>query len=551
MPPTATGPAAAPALPSEPAPGAASEPGDALAPMSARGATPAPGSAPGCRSGSVSAAAGAGTGTGTGTLERFTLPNGLRVVLAPEPGLPVAGVAVHYDVGFRSEPPGRAGFAHLFEHLLFQGGARQDAGSHARAVELAGGRCNAATGPDATDFHQVFPAGSLEHVLALEADRMRGPRLTEETLRTQIGVVTEEIRRNITGRPYGGFPKFALPPLLYRTYPNTHDGYGDTARLGDADLDGCAAFFDRHYAPGNAVLTVAGGFAPAEARRLIARHFAALPARPVPARASFDETEPDMDVCGTHTDPLAPLPAVAVGYRLPDPARDLPGYLAHVLLAAVLEQRLRHRLVLRAGTAVAVTAACGLIGGPFNARHPVTLAVTVTHTDASGADEVLAALDAELAALASAPDPTPAAESAGPWSGSLTGPGGEGRPTSTGPGGEGGPAANGAEDEGALTADGLRLAARPCVSALLRRHDHLLARLRSLGACELLYGDASLHRRLPALLTAVEPAAVIAAARRLRDRPRAVLTLIPGAESGRGTAPGPARPRTRATGATR
>ncbi|MGW3950382.1 M16 family metallopeptidase, partial [Streptomyces sp. NPDC004752] len=411
-------------------------------------------------------------------LRRFTLPNGLRVLLAPEHTGSCVGVAVHYRVGFRSDPPGHSGLAHLLEHLMFQ---RADRADHAHAVELAGGYRNAATGPDATDFHQVGPAGSLESMLAGEADRMRGTGIDGQALRTEKNVVAEEIRRNITSRPYGGFPKFALPRLLYRTFANAHDGYGDAAGLARTTIEQCRDFFAQHYAPGNALLTVVGAFDTSTARRLVAGYFGAVPAGATAVPPHLHEPEPDTELHGRHADPLAPLPATSIGYRLPDPAADLPGYVAHVLLAAVLEVRLRHRLVLEQRAAVAVTAACGLIGGPFEACHPQTLACTITQSAGADQRRAIAAVDAELSALAS-----------------------------------GGP-----------TGEELLVTTRRWVSGQLRRHDSLHTRLRSLGTFELLHGDAALHTRVSRLALATDVADIARAAQRLLAAGRAVLSLSP------------------------
>ncbi|HEX6870304.1 MAG TPA: insulinase family protein, partial [Micromonosporaceae bacterium] len=144
-------------------------------------------------------------------LERLTLPNGLRVVLAPDRSAPVVGVAVVYDVGIRSEPQGRTGFAHLFEHLMFQGSENLEKLAHFRHVQGAGGTFNGSTHLDYTDYYEMLPSNALERALFLEADRMRGPRLTEENLRNQVDVVKEEIRVNVLNRPYGGFPWLKLP----------------------------------------------------------------------------------------------------------------------------------------------------------------------------------------------------------------------------------------------------------------------------------------------------------------------------------------------------
>src|SRR2546423_1904576 len=266
-------------------------------------------------------------------LHRETLSNGLRVVLSPDQSAPVVAVGVHYDVGFRSEPQGRTGFAHLFEHLMFQGSESLEKLAHFRHVQSSGGTFNGSTHPDYTDYFMVLPSAGLERALFLEADRMRAPKLTEENLRNQIDVVKEEIRLNVLNRPYGGFPWILLPPVLYQTFPNAHNGYGDFTDLEQASLDDCANFFDTYYAPANAVLTVAGDITPDGTRALIEKHFGDVPARPAPVRPSFAEPPPAGQLRGEHPDPHAPLPALAIGWRVPDPMDELDGYIASLVLA--------------------------------------------------------------------------------------------------------------------------------------------------------------------------------------------------------------------------
>ena len=131
------------------------------------------------------------------------------MVLAPDAGSGVVGVSVHYDVGFRSEPQGRTGFAHLFEHLMFQGSESLPKLEHFRVVQSSGGIFNGITHTDYTDYFEVLPASALERGLFLEADRMRAPAITAENLANQVDVVSEEIRLNVLNRPYGGFPWIA------------------------------------------------------------------------------------------------------------------------------------------------------------------------------------------------------------------------------------------------------------------------------------------------------------------------------------------------------
>ncbi|SDC98268.1 M16 family metallopeptidase [Actinokineospora iranica] len=417
-------------------------------------------------------------------LHRHTLPNGLRVVLAPDSTSPVVGVSVHYDVGFRSEPEGRTGFAHLFEHLMFQGSESLEKLAHFRHVQSSGGTFNGSTHPDYTDYFEVLPSAALERALFLEADRMRAPKLTEENLRNQIDVVKEEIRLNVLNRPYGGFPWILLPPVLFDTFPNAHNGYGGFEDLEQATVADCAAFFDTYYAPANAVLTVAGDFTVETALALIEKHFGDVPARPRPQRPSFAEPPPAVEIRADHPDPLAPLPAVAIGYRIPDPIDELDSYIAYLVLAGVLTDgdgsRLQQRLVYGDQLVTEVNAGCGMFG-PFEARDPDTFTITAMHTPDVDVDTVLSAIDDELDKLASTP-----------------------------------PAA----------AELAKVTARWAAS-LHKEHDRIVSRTLALGAFELLYGDPSLVYELPDRISAVTPDAVAAAAKALRPDSRAVLTVSP------------------------
>ncbi|GAA2811251.1 pitrilysin family protein [Saccharopolyspora taberi] len=435
-------------------------------------------------------------------LHRVTLPNGLRVVLAPDSAegaaeagrAPVVGVSVHYDVGFRSEPEGRTGFAHLFEHLMFQGSESLEKLAHFRHVQGSGGTFNGSTHQDYTDYYQVLPSAALERALFLEADRMRAPKITEENLRNQVDVVKEEIRLNVLNRPYGGFPWILLPPVLYSTFANAHNGYGDFTDLEDATVDDCAAFFDTFYAPGNAVLTVAGDIDVERTTELVHKHFGDVPAREVRPRPSFAEPHPSGELRGRHEDPHAPLPAVALGYRLPDPVGDLDAYLANVVLAAILSDgdasRLQQRMLHQESLVVDVHAGCGLMGAPLDARDPDSFTLTAIHTPEVGADRVIAAVDEELDKLAT-DGPT--------------------------------------EDELA------RVTAR-WSAGLYREHDRVISRTLDLGSAELLHGRAELISELPRRVAEISAEDVSAAAKALRPDARAVLELEPASDASAGGA---------------
>ncbi|WP_173057959.1 M16 family metallopeptidase [Phytohabitans houttuyneae] len=337
-------------------------------------------------------------------VERRTLDNGLRVVLAPDRSAPVIGVAVVYDVGIRSEPEGRTGFAHLFEHLMFQGSENLEKLAHFRHVQGSGGTFNGSTHLDYTDYYETLPANALERALFLEADRMRGPRLTEENLRNQVDVVKEEIRVNVLSQPYGGFPWLKLPPVMFDTFPNAHDGYGSFDDLESATVADAAEFFKRYYASGNAVLAVAGDLDLAETMEMVERHFGDVPARPAPERPTFAEPDLTSERRESYTDPLAPLPAVAAAWRVPDPINDYAAYLPYVVLAEVLTDgeasRLVERLVLRDRIVTSVAGYMGFMGEPWEVRDPTALLLQAHLPPGGDVDKVLRTVDEELDRLA-------------------------------------------------------------------------------------------------------------------------------------------------------
>jgi zinc protease len=284
-------------------------------------------------------------------LTHHTLDNGLRVLIAPDRTAPVVGVAVLYDVGMRSEPVGRTGFAHLFEHLMFQGSANLEKLEHFRYVQSSGGTFNGSTHVDYTNYHELMPSNALERALFLEADRMLSPRITEENLANQLEVVKNEIRVNVMNRPYGGFPWLMLPAVLFDSFANSHNGYGDFEDLESATVEDARDFFTRYYAPANAVLAVAGDLDVAETIGFIETHFGGIKKRRAPKRPNFAEPPLSGERRSMHEDKHAPIPAVAIGYRVPDPVRSLETHLAGVLLAEVLtdgdssrlQQPRRHR----------------------------------------------------------------------------------------------------------------------------------------------------------------------------------------------------------------
>ncbi|MFZ0491697.1 MAG: pitrilysin family protein [Acidimicrobiia bacterium] len=331
------------------------------------------------------------------------LSNGLRVVALPDSSSPVVAVSVLYDVGFRSEPEGRSGFAHLFEHMMFQGSKRVPKGEFDRLVLGNGGVENGMTTPDYTAYYEVLPSTAIDLALFLEADRMHSLVLDQENLDNQRAVVQEEIRLNVLNRPYGKFPWIQLPELMFDTYPNAHDGYGSFEDLDAADLADIKRFFRRFYTPANAVLSLCGDVDPEETFRMAERHFGGIGGGRRPRRPSFAEPIADGVRRGEVTDPFAPAPALALGYRVPDPIRDLGGVLALDIFGTVLTDgvasRLERRLVQRDGLVTAVDAWIGESpgwGGPFEMRDPTRFQISTHYPRLQDGDQIVRAIDEEV-----------------------------------------------------------------------------------------------------------------------------------------------------------
>ncbi|MFG2986780.1 M16 family metallopeptidase [Streptomyces sp. NPDC048258] len=313
-----------------------------------------------------------------------TLANGLRIVAQRVRGASGVGVSVNYRVGFRTEKPTRSGFAHLFEHMMFQGSRNTAAGEHFASVQACGGIVNGNTFPDSTDYYQVVPGAALRMVLELEADRMGFLTISPDLLATQRNVVKEEIRLQVTGKPYGGFPWTVLPGVMFERWENTHNGFGELADLDAATAEDCADFFRTYYAPGNAVLAMCGDLAPEQAVAAARTAFAHVPARPVPAPPDLHEPAPAGERRATHHDALAPQPALALGARLPDARHDVRGYAAHVALAHLLttgnHARLRTALI---PFGAKVDSATGYFG-PMTVTHPDTFVIVAHHRAGQG-----------------------------------------------------------------------------------------------------------------------------------------------------------------------
>src|SRR5690606_18187 len=214
--------------------------------------------------------------------ERLRLDNGLQVVLSPDPAVPVVAVNLWYRVGSRDERPGRTGFAHLFEHMMFQGSAHVPETAHFALIERAGGSLHGSTCLDRTNYDETLPARYLELALWLESDRMGWllPAMTQEKLDNQRDVVKNERRWRVDNQPYGDWDERLQAMVYPPEHPYHHSVIGSMEDLDAATLEDVEAFFRTYYAPNNAVLTVCGAFDPARARELIERYFGEIPPGP-------------------------------------------------------------------------------------------------------------------------------------------------------------------------------------------------------------------------------------------------------------------------------
>ncbi|HEX9167233.1 MAG TPA: pitrilysin family protein [Gemmatimonadales bacterium] len=276
--------------------------------------------------------------------ERYTLPNGLTIILAPDRTTQVVAVNVWYDVGSRNEVRGRTGFAHLFEHMMFQGSANVKKGEYMQLVERAGGELNGSTTEDRTNYFQVLPSNRLNLGLWLEADRMRSLAITKENFENQRETVKEERRLRVDNQPYTGAIFEGMYALADSAacFPYSHSVIGSMDDLNAAQVPDVQAFFDLYYAPNNAILTVTGDFDVAEAKGLIEQYFGGIARGKEPPAVSCSQPFGTGKISRPWPDSKATVPGVLVAYRVPEYRHgDTP---ALDLLATILGQGESSRL---------------------------------------------------------------------------------------------------------------------------------------------------------------------------------------------------------------
>ena len=266
-------------------------------------------------------------------IEEFTLANGLRVVLSPDSAIPVVSVAVYYNVGSRNEKEGRTGFAHLFEHMMFQGSENVPKAAHFQYIFNAGGTMNGTTSTERTNYFETLPSNHLPLALWLESDRMRSLKVTQENLDNQRNAVQEEKRLRYDNQPYvNAFLR--MNELIFANPANAHSTIGSMEDLDSATIDDIKEFFRIYYAPNNAVLTVVGDFDNDEARALVDKYFGNIPAQPVPPPVDVSEPEAVAIREETFHDLLAPAPAFVLGWKIPE--RRTPDFYALSLAGSLL-----------------------------------------------------------------------------------------------------------------------------------------------------------------------------------------------------------------------
>ncbi len=319
------------------------------------------------------------------------LPNGLRVVLAPRDRIPLAHVALQYRVGSSYETPGRSGFAHLFEHMMFQGSAQVKKSEHGLLIDQAGGQWNASTNKDRTHYFETVPSHFLELALWLEADRMASLAVTEENFENQRRTVIEEKKQSYDNQPYG-LAHLRFDELAYSNWAYAHPIIGSVQDLEEATIADAVDFHRRFYGPGNAVLVLTGDFEVDPALTLVQRHFG--PIEDGTTREMPDLSEPAQSHRKVEEleDNLALLPAIGIAFHMPE--LDSPDFYALSMLSLLLAEgdssRLYQRFVYDNNWIT------GLYAGPNQHRGPGLFRIWFQVQQGATPDRLLAALDEEL-----------------------------------------------------------------------------------------------------------------------------------------------------------
>lgn len=333
----------------------------------------------------------------------YKLDNGLKVVLSPDKTAPIVTVGVYYNIGFRIEPKNRTGFAHLFEHMMFQGSKNLGKMEFIKLVQENGGVLNGSTRFDFTNYFEVLPAHKLQTALWAEADRMRGLDITQDNLTNQQGVVKNEVKVNVLNQPYGGFPWLDMPQYANENWYNAHNFYGDLKDLDSANLKDVHAFFKTYYAPNNAAIAVSGDFSIEEAKKWIEEYFGNIPSATIPPIPDLSEPKQQKEKRFVKEDPLAKKPAIAVAYKMPE--RNTPEYYAMGLIDQMLLQgndsKLYELLVQKKGYTSNVSGGINYLGNMFNYNGPMLWMADLIYDSTVSPDAIIAQFDTAIAQIQS------------------------------------------------------------------------------------------------------------------------------------------------------
>jgi predicted Zn-dependent peptidase len=334
-------------------------------------------------------------------VEYLKLDNGLKVVLSADHTAPTVVVAVYYNIGFRIEPKDRTGFAHLFEHMMFQGSENLGKMEFIKLVQSNGGVLNGSTRFDFTNYFEIMPAHKLETALWAEADRMRGLDITQENLTNQQEVVKNEVKVNVLNQPYGGFPWLDMPQYANQNWYNSHNFYGDLKDLDSAKLEDVNQFFKTYYSPNNAALAIVGDFNAEDAKGWVKQYFSDIPKVDLPAKPDLTEPKQTKEKRFTKDDKLANKPAIAIAYKMPE--RNTPEYYAMGLIDQLLAQgsdsKLYQRLVQKRGYTSGVSAGINYLGNMFDYNGPMLWMTNMIHDADVSPDSIIQQLDSAVAEL--------------------------------------------------------------------------------------------------------------------------------------------------------
>jgi predicted Zn-dependent peptidase len=292
----------------------------------------------------------------------FTLPNGLRVLVSQDSSVPVVALTMIVDVGGRHEVPGRSGFAHLFEHMMFEGSKHVPKGGFDKLLESVGGDNNASTHEDFTFYYEEIPSNALSTALWLDADRIESLSVTPEAVKNQISVVEEEKRMRVDNEPYGAAQYVDIASYSFVNWQNAHPVIGSFRDLDAASLSDVKAFFTAYYSPDNITMAIVGDIDPAEARRLVTGYFGRIERKPRPKAPDTTEPAATAERTVALQDEHAKLPALGLSWK-GMPARGTVDARALILLGKALfsgkSAKLYQKLVKENPVAVSVEGGMG------------------------------------------------------------------------------------------------------------------------------------------------------------------------------------------------